>query len=328
MEIYMIKVGLVGIGGMGFVHYNAYKALDGAKITCVADVRVDMAKEKVLGDDVRVYSSIDELLATESVDMIDICTPSYMHTEMAIKALSAGCHVLCEKPMSISSADTARVIEASRRAGKRFMTAHVVRFMAPYAYLKSVVDSGELGAPVHIDMKRLSAVPTWSWEDWMRDVSKSGGAPIDLSIHDIDFARYVFGEPARVGGTHHPLRDNNDVIVSNLAYDGFTVTVTGGWFAADIPFMAEYLAVFERGYVSLRNGVLVKNGETVQLEVKAERVSENTGINIPRADGYADEIEYFVGCLNGGTEPNIITPEDSEATVKLVERILESAIKI
>lgn len=323
----MIKVGLVGIGGMGSVHFNAYRRMTDAEVVAVADVRTDMAKEKVEGTGAKVYATLDELLAGEKVDIIDICTPSYMHTELSVKALEAGCNVLCEKPMSISTADTARVIETAKSCGKLFMTAHVVRFMAPYEYLASVIKSGELGKVVHIEMKRISSTPRWSWENWMRDVKKSGGTPFDLSIHDLDFAYSVFGEPRSVGGIYKELEDNNDYIVSNLVYDGFTVTATGGWFNADTPFDASYHAIFQNGAVELRGGKVYKNGAEVELAVPEERVSE-TAINIPRAGGYADEIEYFVDCVKAGKMPERVTPESSEGSVRLVERILASCIKV
>ena len=83
----MIKVALIGIGGMGNVHFNAYKTLDDVKVIAVADVRVDMAKEKVNDDSVKIYHDMDELLANEQPDVIDICTPSYMHADLSVKAV-------------------------------------------------------------------------------------------------------------------------------------------------------------------------------------------------------------------------------------------------
>ncbi len=322
----MKKVALIGIGGMGFVHYNAYKKLDNAKIIAVADPRVEMAREKVGTDDVNIYCSLEELLKNEKPDVVDICTPSYLHADIAVVAMEAGCDVLCEKPMSINSQDTARMIEAMERTGRSFMTAHVVRFMAPYVYLKRVIDSGELGRPVHIQMKRISATPRWSWENWMCDLNRSGGAPVDLSIHDIDFAQYAFGEPRSVSGVYKRMTDNNDYIVSELVYDGFTVSITGGWYNADIPFNASYLAVFENGWVKSEGGKVEMNGAEVSLEVG--EVSENTGINLSGADGYGDEIAYFIDCLEKGIPSDRVTPESSERSVKLVERILANSVVI
>ena len=317
-----MKVGLIGLGGMGFVHFNCYKKMADIEIA-VADVRVDMAKEKIKDDSVPVYESLTELLKNETVDFVDICTPSYLHTPLAVEALNAGKHVLCEKPMSISSSESARMIKAAEENGKLLMIAHVVRFMSPYVYLKSVIDSGELGKPIHITMNRLSEAPKWSWENWMLDEEKSGGVTLDLSIHDIDFAQYVFGAPKEVYSTHRPLNVSDDYIVSVLKYDGFSVHIMGAWFNANIPFQANYLAVFENGYVQLKDGKVYKNG--VEVSIEAGDTSEDTGINLSGADGYADEIAYFIDCIKNGKKPMRVTPESSMASVKLVEQLTSGA---
>ena len=296
-----MKVGLIGLGGMGFVHFNCYKKMSDVEVA-VADIRVDMAKDKIKNDAIPVYASLEELLENENVDFVDICTPSYMHADMTVTALNAGKHVLCEKPMSLSTEETARMIDASVKNGKLLMTAHVVRFMSPYVYLKSVIDSCELGKPVNVTMNRFSEAPKWSWENWMLDAQKSGGVPFDLSIHDIDFAQYVFGWPKSVSATHRPLVGSDDYIVSVLKYDGFSVHITGGWYNASIPFNANYLAIFENGYVQLKDGKVYKNGQEVSIE--AGETSEDTGINLSGADGYADEISYFIDCIKNGRKPS------------------------
>lgn len=322
----MIKAALIGIGGMGSCHFDCYKNIKNVEIIAVCDVREDMAKDKVDNENIHIYSSYDELLANEQPDYVDICTPSYMHREMSIKALEKGINVLCEKPMSLSSEDTAKIIEAANKSGKLFMTAHVVRFMTPYMYLKNVIDSKKLGDLLRLDMKRISAIPDWSWEDWMRDLEKSGGTPIDLSIHDIDFVQYVLGEPKEVRGVYHKLNNNNDYIVSELIYDNCIVTAEGTWYNYNIPFEAKFDAVFTNGELKYRGDSMFENGEKIELEIG--EVSENTGINISCTDGYGGEIEYFVSCVEKNTKPQIVTPESSQASVKLVERILKNSIII
>lgn len=322
----MIKVALVGIGGMGGCHFGCYKNIKNAEFIAVCDVRTDMAKEKVNNENIHIYSNLDEMLANENPDMVDICTPSYMHREMSIKVLEKGINVLCEKPMSLSSEDTAAVIAAAEKSGKLFMTAHVVRFMTPYMYLRDVIKSNELGELRRLNMKRISSIPRWSWEDWMRDLVKSGGTPMDLSIHDLDFVQYVLGEPKEVRGVYKKLSDDNDFIVSELVYDNCVVTAEGGWYKYALEFSAEYFAIFDNGIVEYKGGKLYKNGEEVELKTGA--ISDDTGINISGVDGYGGEIEYYVSCVESGTKPTIVTPESSQASVKLVERILENSIEI
>ena len=320
-----MKVGLIGIGGMGFVHFNCYKKIEGMEIA-VADIRVDMAKEKIKDDSIPVYASYEEMIEKENVDFVDVCTPSYMHADMTVYALEHGKHVICEKPMSINSSEAKRMIEASEKTGNLLMTAHVVRFMAPYVYLKSVVDSGELGKPVHIVMHRLSEAPKWSWENWMLDTEKSGGVTLDLSVHDIDFTQYVFGTPKNLSAVYHDFHNCDNYVSTHLLYDGFTVETVGGWYNAKIPFHAEYTAIFENGYIESRSGKVTKNGQEVSLE--AGETSEDTGINLSGADGYLDEINYFISCINNGKKPTKVSPESSLKSVELVEEILDKAVRV
>ena len=321
----MIRVGLVGIGGMGKVHFNAYKNVEDAKVVAVADIRCEMAKEKVEDDSIKIYSTMEEMLANEELDMVDICTPSYLHAELTIKALNSGLHVLCEKPMSNTYEETIAMKEAAEKSGKFLMVAHVVRFMYAYEYLKSVVDSGELGKVVHIYMRRSSTIPSWSWEDWMRDLAKSGGTPYDLSIHDIDYVQSVFGEPKKVSGVYRKLAGNSDCVVSHFIYDDFDITMSAGWYNCTFAFRDEYLALFENGYVENVGGVVTKNGEEVKFASGTEDVSD-AGINIKSGSGYEAEIRYFVDCVKNNIKPDRVTIESSQASVKLVDKIIESAI--
>lgn len=322
----MKKVALVGIGGMGGGHFSCYGSIENAEVIAVADVRTEMAKEKVNNGNIHIYGSLDELLENETPDIIDICTPSYMHRDMSIKCLEKGFHVLCEKPMSLNSEDTAAIIAAAEKSGKLFMTAHVVRFMTPYMYLKKVIDSKELGELLRLDMKRISEVPLWNWESWMMDLDKSGGTPMDLSIHDIDFIQYVLGEPKAVSGVYYKLKNNNDFIESQLVYDNCIVSAEAGWYNYKLPFNASFNAIFENGQLELKDGKVYKNSEEIQLETG--EISDNTGINISGTDGYGAEIRYFIRCVENGTKPELVTPESSQNSIRLVERIKKNCIII
>ena len=95
-----IRVGLVGVGGMGGCHFYNYEKIQDAELVAVCDVRENVAKEKVGNRKIKIYTNLDRMLQHQELDMIDICTPSYMHKNMAIKLLKKGYHVLCEKPMT------------------------------------------------------------------------------------------------------------------------------------------------------------------------------------------------------------------------------------
>ena len=164
----------------------------------------------------------------------------------------------------------------------------------------------------------------------MRNLELSGGATIDLSIHDIDFVYSVFGEPVAFNSVYREYNGDdgyglNDFITSNLIYEGFTVNVTGTFYNAEIPFTAEFVAVFENGYVELKSGKLVKNGEEINLD---EVNNDDTGVNVKGAGAYDEEIQYFINCVKNGTEPSFVTPESSEAALNLAIRLRTEGKKI
>ena len=318
-----VRVGLVGIGGMGGCHFGNYAEIKGAELVAVCDVRYEMAKEKVGDKNINVYDSLEKMIASEKLDMIDICTPSYMHKDMAIELLNKGYHVLCEKPMTINSEDAKEVIEASKKTDKNFMVAHVVRFMTPYAYLRNVIESGELGKLIRLDMKRISSIPRWSWQDWMRDESLSGGVATDLSIHDLDFVQSILGMPDSVESYRYQMKDDNDTVVSNLTYGDTLISCEGTWYNCGIPFHATFLAVFQNGYVELTDK-LYKNGKEIAVE-KPENADEDMGINVGNDNGYLCEMQYFVDCINKGEKPSFVTPESSANSVILADMVKEKA---
>ena len=322
-----MKVAIVGVGGMGGLHFNIYKDMPGIEFVAACDVRLDMLKEKAAGMNINLYADYDEMLEKESPDLVDVSTPTYIHKEYAIKALNKGINVICEKPMAVSSEDAKEIIEAAEKSGKLFMAAHVVRFMRAYVYLADAIKSGRYGKLVKLYMKRISSTPRWSWENWMMDAEKSGHVALDLAIHDIDFMQSLLGEPEDISGTYHDMKDFSNAVSAIYTYKDFSVSVEGAWFNADIPFSAEYCAVFENGYVELKSGVVSDNGKEVEFD-NDDDVVESTGINLSNVDGYSDEILYFIDCIKTGKQPERVTPQSSLESVKLVEETLKKLKRI
>lgn len=319
-----LKVGLVGIGGMGSVHYDCYGSIEDAEVVAVCEARPELAKEKTAGKNVKIYSDLNEMLSSEALDVVDICTPSYMHADMAIECLKRGFNVLCEKPMTLTEDDCERVLQAVKVSGKKFMTAHVVRFMASYAYLKETLNSKKYGSLVELSLRRLSAVPSWSWNDWMRNEKLSGGVCLDLCVHDLDFVQSALGMPQKTYSVLRPLRDNSSFFRCEMNYGDFTVSCEASWFNADFPFSAEFVAVFDNGYLQLKEGRLYENGKEVCLGEK--RFSEVTGLNISGDNAYLDEIAYFIDCVKNGKTVDFIKGESSARSVSLACKLINEAV--
>ena len=123
-----MKIALVGVGGMGSVHFNIYKGMQDIELVALCDIRMDMLKEKAGDLKVNLYADIDEMLAAEKPDLVDICTPSYLHVEQAIKSMEAGAHVLSEKPISMKKEDVKRAYDCAEKNNVCFMVAQVLRF--------------------------------------------------------------------------------------------------------------------------------------------------------------------------------------------------------
>ena len=323
-----VRVGLIGVGGMGGCHFYNYEKIKDAELVAVCDVRENVAKEKVGDRNIKIYTDYNKMIKNEDLDMIDICTPSFLHADMAVKLLKKGYHVLCEKPMTLNTRDAKRVAAIANQSEKNFMVAHVVRFMAPYRYLRNVIETKELGRLIRLEMKRISAIPQWSWEDWMRDEKLSGGVTTDLSIHDFDFVQSVLGMPDKLNSYRYQMTNNNDTVVTSMIYDGdILVTCEGTWYNTSIPFDASFTAVFQNGYVELNKGKLIKNGKEVELN-KEESPKVDLGINVGNDDGYLAEMSYFVNCIKEGKKPDYVTPESSAQSVVLADLIKKKSMKL
>ncbi|TWU00248.1 Glucose--fructose oxidoreductase precursor [Botrimarina colliarenosi] len=211
----MLRVGIAGIGFMGMVHHLSYAKLRGVKVAAIADP----SAEKRAGDwrsikgnfgppgakmdlsGVATYESVDEMIADPSLDAIDVTLPPALHADVACRALAAGKHVFCEKPMAMRLADCDRMVRAAQRtqangAGKQLYIGHVLPYFPEYAWALKEIESGKHGALLGGAFKRVISDPAWLTHYW--DADRVGGPMLDLHIHDAHFIRLAFGKPAGV----------------------------------------------------------------------------------------------------------------------------------
>ena len=322
-----LKVALVGIGGMGKNHFNIYKKFEDVDFVAACDIRqerLDLAASE--RPDMHFYTDFSEMLEKEKPDVVDVCTPTYLHAEHAIAAMRAGAHVICEKPMALNSDETAAIIAEAKKTGRTFMAAHVVRFMKAYAYLADAIKTQKHGKLIKLILRRISETPTWSWENWFLDKERSGHVLLDLMIHDIDFMQSLLGKPKDIVGTHYEFSNNSNFASAVYVYDGCSVTIDSGWFKGNPKFTADFFALFEDGYIQTDGKTLVECREPVELN--KEDTIKSSGINISDADGYTAECRYFLDCIKEGKEPSFVTPESSAESVALVEQTIEKLIKL
>lgn len=322
----MLKVGLVGAGGIGSVHLDVYKRLSGSLSLSIADKNMDRIVSQLENCDTKVYACMDDMLENEELDLVDICTPTPFHTEQSIKALERGIHVLCEKPVALNVCSIDRTREVADKNGVFIMPAQVIRFWPQYMYLKDVYCDERFGKLRHILFSRLGRMPEQG--HWMNDYSISGGALFDLHIHDADFIIYMFGKPVSVKSFGKNDDGCIDYITTHYEYKNMSVEAECEWLNAPIPFSMSYRAVFEKA-------VLIYSNERVMLyetgKAESEISFENTnvshnGSNINIIDGYFNEINYFIKCIQSGKAPDVVTIEDSRQCISMLCKEKESLI--
>src|SRR5437764_8720952 len=169
----MVRIGIVGVGFMGMIHYLAARKLHGARVEAICsrdekklagdwrDIRGNFGPRGEVMDlsGLRRYRTLDEMLADPGIDLVDVCNPTHLHPETAIAALRAGKHVLVEKAIALDPGDADAMVEAARKAGKLLMVAHVLPFFPEFAYAARVIRSGGHGKLRAAHFKRVIARP-------------------------------------------------------------------------------------------------------------------------------------------------------------------------
>ncbi len=314
----MLKVGLVGVGGISGAHIPVWEEMENAELVALCDIRPERM-EKYSGK--RCYTDFDEMLANEELDILDICLPTYLHADFAVKAMEKGINVITEKPISLKEEDVERVYGAAEKNNVKFMVAHVLRFWPEYELLKEIYDSKRYGKLLSGTMIRLGGYPKWSWDGWMMDEKRSGMVPFDLHIHDLDFMVYAFGLP-KVSYQYRSKLTNQDYI--SLVYDfgDFSINSEASWYSASYPFTAEFRFQFEDAVVASEKGkmmIYLKDDEKIDLSQEADGDTGN--INLPKSNAYANEIIYFADCVENNKPVDKFRPEELSCVLRILNNL-------
>jgi predicted dehydrogenase len=261
---------------------------------------------------IKPYTDWRELVADPDVDMVDICVPTYLHRDITVAALKAGKHVLCEKPMALKVEDCNEMIAAAKGPAK-LMVAQCIRFWPEYVWLKKVVDSGEYGSLRALHLRRHASLPTYALNNWISSPEKSGGAVLDLHVHDVDYGLYLLGKPKSVFASGYQRTGGGiDRVHAAWQYPGNVVLQLEGFWdmPPGFPFNMGFTAAFEKASVHWDCG----QGVPLKVYVMGE---EPKTPEMPADDGYFGEICHFLGCIEKDVKPSVTTPEESRDAVAL-----------
>ena len=331
----MIRIGIVGVGFMGMIHFLAARKLKDARVEAICS----RDEKKLAGDwrsiqgnfgprgemmdlgGIKKYRNLDDMLADKDIDMIDICNPTHLHPENAIKALQAGKHVLVEKAIALDTKDADAMLAAAKKAKRLLMVAHVLPFFPEFAFAATAIRSGQFGKLLGAHFKRIISKPDWSAE--IGDASKTGGPAVDLHIHDTHFIGLVCGVPKHVFSTG---------VVSGDAVDHLTTAYLYGPGGPAVTCSSGALTMkgrpFVHGYeIYLENATLVYESGTCPLTVlKADGSSEQpklTGGDEATA-AFIIEIQAAVDGIKANREHDYLSGKLARDALVLCYRECES----
>jgi len=313
----MLRVAEIGMGGISGAHAPVWQRMDDVELVAICDVRPEQM-EKYEG--VNKYTDFEEMLANEQIDILDITLPTFLHVEYSLKALERGINVICEKPISLNPDEVQLVYDTAAKNGVKFMIAHVLRFWDEYELLKEIYDTGKYGKLLSGSMERIGQIPKWSWDDWMRDESRSGLVPFDLHIHDLDFMVYAFGKPKN-HVSYRSKRPEQDFFCVTYDYGDFFITTQASWYASPYPFSARFRFQFEHAVVANEGGLKIYEDNGNVLTVSGDAYGDSKVINLPTTDAYANEIRYFTDCVKNNVEPAKVKADELEEVVRILKSI-------
>ncbi|MCP2031211.1 putative dehydrogenase [Okibacterium sp. HSC-33S16] len=295
----MTTIAILGAGSMGHTHAAAWTEL-GCDIAYVCSPSGTALAE---APGAQTVTELAEVLADPSVDIVSICTPTPTHREFAVRSLAAGKHVLLEKPIALSVADALAISAAAQASSRILMVAHVVRFFEGYRRARADVEAGRIGTVLSARARRLITKPDTQW--WY-DPAASGGAVVDVGIHDFDQLNLFLGTPvavtSRAASALGPIETTVDYESGAL---GTVLTF------ADLPEGAPFTTSLELigtdGLIDYDFSAAGPTATEPGAGVNSYRRATATGSSsetLPSVDAYVRQAAYFLECLRDATDPD------------------------
>jgi myo-inositol 2-dehydrogenase/D-chiro-inositol 1-dehydrogenase len=313
------RVGVIGLGFIGRVHLAGLRTI-GVEVHAY-DELPELRTRAVEEYGAVEHTSLESILG--AVDVVDICTPTDTHAELAIAAAAAGKPVVSEKPLARTNDEAERIVRTFRDADLPLHVAQVVRFFPEYAAAQRQVAAGRIGQPSVVRLTREGGVPKWS--TWLTNSTRSGGLILDVMIHDIDYARWICGDVVRVWAKQ--FRPSGADQVPTHAYailthvSGAISHITASWARENAGFRTSFEIAGSEGLLSYATD------EHVPVRFAPPELAV-AGTGLPpmtlEEDPYTTELKEFLPAIEGGPDPRV-TAEDGAAAVAISLAAIESS---
>ena len=307
-----MKVAIIGGGTMGSVYANNIAKMKDVQPAGVCDIRSEKAEKSAKACSTNAYTDMGQLLAKEDPDVVCLCIPTYLHRNYFEQLAAAGKHIICEKPIALSLEDARSMIDSCRKHQVHGFIGQVLRFFPNYADAAEKVKYGKIGKPGIAHMKRISAFPSGEGS-WFRDREKSGGVIVDLMIHDIDYARSIFGEVQSVyARLHHSRQPGAEMEYAQvtLKFRNKAIANLEGFWGYPGPFTTAYDIAGDQGIIrfdsSQSHSLDIKTGQTGLTVSRQVQVPQSP----MKHDPYYYEISHFLDCIREEKAP-IVSMNDA-----------------
>ncbi len=341
-----IRIGIIGNGGIcKGAHIGGYLKDDRVEIVALCDIikeRAEFVRDNYFNN-ADVYTDYKELLKDETIDAVDICTPNYLHSIIAVDAFNAGKHVFCEKPDAVDVTEVLKMNEAAEKAGKVLMVMRNNRFVNASQYAKKFIEQGRMGDIYagRCGWQRRRGIPGKG--GWFTTKAQSGGGPlIDLGVHMIDLAIWLMGNPTPVSvsaNTYCKFADND---TSDSVNSDFGDKNAEGTF--DVEDLAMGMIRFDNGavlqiefswasnikkenrFVELRGSKSGLTWTDNKVDFFTEEDGELLDVSVGEGniDGHHANLRHFVDVILNGADP-CFKPQQGIDMIKILCAIYKSA---
>ncbi|MBN9500710.1 MAG: hypothetical protein BGO01_16385 [Armatimonadetes bacterium 55-13] len=312
----MIKVGILGAGGMGNVHARHYRKMSDVEIYFF-DPLTDKSEAFAKQWHATPLGSPEEVI--QRCDVVDVCLPTDMHLEAGLKAIAAGRAVFMEKPMAKTVEECATLIEAATKANVPLSVGQVVRFFAEFKTGNRLVKNGAVGTPAAARTRRGGLAPLGS-RGWFQDHARSGGVLLDLAVHDFDWLRWTLGEVKHLYSRSIGIQTGSgpDYALTTLTFEsGCVAHVEATWMDPN-----GYRTTFE---VAGNKGLIQHDSRTnaaLKTTFDGKTVTDNA--LAPQDDPYFLQLSAFLTAVKNGTDP-VVSGYDGAMAVSIALAAVESA---
>lgn len=335
-----VNIALVGAGEIGAVHAQAHVATSTNRLCAIYDVHPEQARQLADRVGTTVAECFDAILDDPNVEGVDLCVPNHLHRDLTVRALEAGKHVLCEKPIALSLADADAMLAAATRAKRFLMIGHAVRFSPEYVIAKKTVEEGRIGQPLLMSGRRMVSLlaGTPGADGWRRDPVRSGGAVLDMQIHDLDAFHWILGKPESVfaRGVRSPDGAWNHVFTTVDFAAGRKAFVEASFMLQGNPLDIQFHILGSNGSVAYRYspGVFALHGARSEAPSKGPSLllyqwgKEAVGLYTPEQDSFSiamrEQVGHFAECIAMGTPPRTGAAADARSALALALASQES----